>query len=393
MSIVIKGAKTFLDDNFSDYDILLENDRIVDIGKSLDGDEKVNAKGMLLIPGLIDPHVHFREPGLEYKEDFRTGTHAAIAGGFTTVMDMPNNKPPTTTFVRLKEKRKLAEKAVCDVRFHFGSTDSNFDEVRRVNPKSMKVYLGKTTGELFLRKSDSLKKHIESLHFESILFVHASGNGPEEQAINETIENINNVGRLSTELRKKFYIAHASCEQEIVKTKEHKGFVEVSPHHLFLSSKDAEKLGNKGTVYPELRSEERRKSLWRQLNSIDCIGTDHAPHTLEDKEQGAHGFPGLETALPLMLDAYNKKLLKLEYIIPRMTSIPAKIFGLTGLGEIKKGNIANLTLVDLKKEWKVKGEELQTKCKWSPFEGRILKGKANSVFYKGKLVFEDNQFR
>ncbi|HID72626.1 TPA: dihydroorotase, partial [Candidatus Micrarchaeota archaeon] len=322
-----------------------------------------------------------------------TGTRAAVAGGFTTVMDMPNNNPPTTTFVRLEEKKELAKKAVCDVHFHFGATDDNYPEVRKVNPKSMKVFLGLTTGEMYLRKPDSLEKHFENIYPESVLFFHANTPGPEEQSLSETQENIAKVGSLSDKYMRRFYIAHCSCGAEAAKAKEfERGNAEVAPHHLFLNSKDAEKLGAKGTVYPELRSEPLRKSLWKDFGHIDCIGSDHAPHTLEDKEEGAHGFPGLETTLSLMLDACHRKLLKLEDVIPMMSSRPAEIFGLEKVGEIKEGNFADITLVDLREEWTVKGEELETKCKWSPYEGKKLKGKVHSVFYRGRMIYEAGSF-
>ncbi len=392
-STVIKGAKVFIDGVFVSAEVLIEGRKIARIGKSLKGDKILDAKGLVLVPGLIDPHVHLREPGAEYKEDFRTGTRAAIAGGFTTVMDMPNNNPPTTTFARLEEKKELAKKAVCDVRFHFGGTDDNFAEVRKVNPASMKIYLGLTTGELYLRKTDSLIRHFENIYPESVLFFHASTHGPEEQSLSETLDNIKQIGSLSERFMRKFHIAHASSGNEITLTKAYgRGTVETAPHYLFLSSKDAEKLGKLGTVYPNLRSPEVRKSLWPKLEQADCISSDHAPHTLDDKEEGAHGFPGLETSLSLMLDACSRKLLPLEWVITRMSLNPARIFGLENLGEIAVGNTANLTLIDLKKEWTVKGEELETKCKWSPFEGKKLKGKVHSVFYNGKLVLEDGEF-
>jgi len=390
-TIVISGAKVFIEGKFVSCDVLIKGSKIAEIGKSLKGEKKVDGKGLLLLPGLVDPHVHLREPGAEYKEDFKTGSHAALAGGFTTIMDMPNNNPPTTTFIRLEEKKQLAKKAACDIRFHFGGTDDNFPEVRKVNPKSLKIYLGLTTGEFFLKRPDSLEKHFENIYPDSVLFFHASGNGPEEQALEETFANIDRVRKLSDQYMRKFHIAHASCGKEVELAKHsERATVEAAPHHLFLNSKDAKKLGSRGSVYPELRSEKLRKSLWKQFSNIDCIGSDHAPHTLEDKEEGAHGFPGLETTLSLMLDACSKKLLKLEDVIPMMSSRPAEIFALENVGEIKVGGFADLVLVDLKKEWTVKGEELQTKCKWSPYEGRKLKGKVHSVFYRGRLVYEDD---
>jgi len=192
---------------------------------------------------------------------------------------------------------------------------------------------------------------------------------------------------------RRIHLAHVSTSHEIHLFKKFaKATCEVAPHYLFLGSKDAQRLGSLGTVYPPLRSEQKRLLLWNALDRIDCIATDHAPHTIEDKDAGAHGFPGLETCLGLMLDAHNKGLLGIDWIIPRMAENPARIFNLSQKGKIAPGFDADLTLIDLKKEWVVKGNELFTKCAWSPFEGKKLKGKAVSVVYKGEMIFEEGQF-
>ncbi len=392
MSVAIKGGKIFYKGKFSELDILFNEGKIEQIGKNLKADEKYDAKGMLVLPGLIDPHVHLRDPGATEKEDFHTGTQAAVAGGFTTVMDMPNNPVPTTMVQRLNEKKNLArKKAVCNVLFHFGATDNNFQDIVMARPRSLKIYLGKTTGELYLRNPTSLEKHFENYdgHF---VFHSDSSSGNEEQQLDETCKNIEEVGKLSKRFGRQCHVAHASAGKVIELSKSSGLTVEVPPHYLFLDENDEKKLGYLGTVYPNLRSDKIRKTLWNKVKDADCIATDHAPHTLEDKKEGAHGFPGLETSLGMMLTAYHEKKLKLEWIMERMSEKPADIFGLSGIGRISEGNSADITILDLKKEWKVKGEELYTKCRWSPFEGKKIKGKAKSVFYKGKLIFDDFEF-
>ncbi len=392
MSIAIKGGKVFCKGGFSEVDILLSDGRIEKIARNLKGDENYNAKGLLVLPGLIDPHVHLREPGATEKEDFRTGTQAAVAGGFTTVMDMPNNPLPTTTVQRLREKVNLARrKALCSVLFHFGATDSNFEEIRNAHPRSLKIYLGKTTGELFLRNPTSLEKHFQN--YDGNFFFHADvSEGNEEQQIGETCKKIETIGRLSERYSRKSHIAHASTGKIVELSKSLGMTVETAPHYLFLDEKDAKKLGYRGTVYPSLRSDKIRKTLWNKIKEADCIATDHAPHTLEDKKNGAHGFPGLETSLAVMLGAYHSKKLKLEWIIERMSEKPADIFGLGSVGRITEGYSADIAILDLKKQWKVRGEDLYTKCKWSPFEGKKLKGKIKSVFCHGRLIFDGYDF-
>jgi len=393
MSVLIKGGKVFHKGVFSELDVLIEYGKIVSVGGSIGtADETYDAKDMLVLPGLVDPHVHLRDPGATAKEDFHTGTQAAVAGGFTTVMDMPNNPYPTVDLEALYEKASLAErKAVCEVRFHFGATDHNFEEIKRANPLSLKVYLGRTTGELQLTNPKSLEKHFGNYAGQFVF--HASGDGStENDQLEKTFGNIGKIGSLSIRYRRKSHIAHVSCGREVLISKSFGLTVETAPHYLFLNSSDAEKLGYRGTVYPNLRSEALRKSLWGKIDRVDCIATDHAPHTLEDKKNGAHGFPGLETSLALMLETYHTKQLTLEWIVKAMSEKPAALFGLDRTGKIEKGFHGNITVLDPKKEWTVKGEELYTKCRWSPFEGRKLKGKAKSVFYKGRLVFDDFRF-
>ncbi|MEM2909184.1 MAG: dihydroorotase [Candidatus Bilamarchaeaceae archaeon] len=390
--LVIKNGKVFFNGQFQELDIALEFGRIVKIARSINGEESYDAAGALVLPGLIDPHVHLREPGATYKEDFRTGTMAAVAGGFTTVIDMPNNPTPTTTAARLREKQELAsKKALCDVLFHFGATDNNFEEVKKAKPISMKIYLGKTTGELYLRDHASLERHFQNYSGQFVFHADAS-EGSEEMQFAATCANIETIGHLSKRYGRRAHIAHASSGM-IVDLSNNLGLtVEVAPHYLFLSKKDAERLGHLGTVYPNLRSEQHRKTLWGNIQRVHCIATDHAPHTIEDKKAGAHGFPGLETSLALMLQAYWERVLSLEWIVERMSSSPAGIFALESVGKLAEGFWGNIAILDLKKEWVVKGEELYTKCKWSPFERKMLKGKIRSVFYKGNLIFDDFSF-
>lgn len=394
MSLAIKNGKAFIGGAFVSKDVLIAGGKIAKIGTNLKGDENVDASGMLVLPGLIDPHVHLREPGDTYKEDFTTGSKAAIAGGFTTVIDMPNNQLPTITAERLKEKERLAKNASCDVLFHFGGTDDNFDEVRVANPRSLKLYLGKTTGELMLRDPSSMQKHFASFPKDRPVVLHACGHEKDEaKDLERAHSNIEAAVSAAKQLGRRIHIAHVSTENEILLAKKYRGCtVEVAPHHLFLSKKDMERLGPYGKVYPALRSEQKRIKLWSVLHMADCIATDHAPHTIEDKEAGAAGFPGLETSLALMLDACGKGLLDRIWVARAMSENVAEAFNLQDRGRLEIGCRGDVTIVDRKKSWKVDGGELQTKCRWSPFDGMRLKGKAETVILEGKIVYEDGQF-
>ena len=398
MSIVIKGGKAFIDGSFIQKDILIENEesgRITAIGSDLKGDERVDATGLLVLPGLIDPHVHLREPGDTHKEDFKTGTRAAIAGGFTTVMDMPNNRLPTVTKERLEEKVRLAkEKAICDVLFHFGGTDDNFEEVKKADPASLKLYLGMTTGALMLRDSRSLERHFAGFPKDRPIVLHACDHDTdEEKNLERTYATEENAIALAGKYERRIHLAHASTKKEITIAKKYgRCTVEVAPHYLFLSTKDAEQLGPLAKVYPPLKSEQKRIMLWSGLEMADCIATDHAPHTIEDKEAGAAGFPGLETSLALMFDACSRGLLDKIWVVERMSERVADAFGIKGKGRLKVGHTGDVTVVDSKEEWKVDGSELETKCRWSPFEGKTLKGRVRTVIKSGRLVYGNGGF-
>lgn len=394
MSLVIKGGTAFIDGKFTKKDILIEGSTIAAIGSDLQGDEIINAVDHLVLPGLIDPHVHFREPGNTYKEDFTTGSRAAIAGGFTTVMDMPNNSIPTVTKERLDEKKVLAKKALCDILFHFGGTDDNFDEVKKADPDSLKLYLGMTTGELILKNPFSLHRHFMNFPRDRQIVLHACDDSEDEKInLERTYANIENAVSLAMKRGRKIHLAHASTKKEVQIAKSYaRCTVEVAPHHLFMSTRDIERLGPLAKVFPALRTEQKRIGMWKALENVDCIATDHAPHTIEDKEDGAAGFPGLETSFSLMLSACHNGLIDKIWLVQRMSERVAEIFNIEKKGKLEKGYMGDVTIVDPKMEWTVDATELETKCKWSPFDGKVLKGRVRTVIKSGKLVYEENVF-
>lgn len=379
--MLIRNAQVYSGGKLGRMDILIEGRRIAEIGRIdrieyREEEDVLDAAGLVALPGLIDMHAHFREPGEEWKEDFLSGSRAALAGGFTLVYDMPNNSPkPTITKEALEEKKKLAKKALCEVRFHFGASGENFREVRRARPDSLKIYLGRTTGGLLIGEEDALR-HMENFPKGKPVFVHTDA-GMAASAVG-----------LARKARRKIHITHAPTLADVEAAKRYTlGSADCTPHHLFLDSGDAEKLGSRGLVKPELQAGEEVAALWSNLGKIEAIATDHAPQTLADKEKGAHGFPGLETALALFLDAHSRKRVPLGWIVSRLAENPARIMGLRGYGEIRKGYVANIVLVDLKREWVVRGSEFHSKSGWTPFEGRKLKGKVVKTICRGKLAF------
>ena len=339
----------------------------------------------LILPGLIDPHVHLRDPGQTNKEDFYTGTMAALAGGYTTIIDMPNNKTPITSLTTLNEKIKIAKKKiVCDVGFHFGSLGDNIDEFKKVQNKviGLKLYLSLTTGGFVIDKT-KLEKVFKAWPKEKVILVHAEDN------------MLDSVINLTRKLGNKIHVCHISTAddlKQIKKAKEEgiKISCGVTPHHLFLTEKDVKILGPFGMMKPPLRSKKDQDFLWKNLNYIDVVESDHAPHTIEGKKKvpAPFGVPGLETTLPLLLTAVSEKKLTIDDVIRLCHTNPAKIFNTRDFDD---SNHRNTVEVDLSQKYTIENKNLISKCKWTPFEGMKVRGRVERVFLRGNKVFENGK--
>lgn len=349
------------------------------------------------MPGLIDPHVHLRDPGLTHKEDFYTGTCAALAGGFTTILDMPNNKIPITTTQRLNEKIKIAKnKIVCDVGFYFGSLGDNFSEFKKARNKvfGLKLYLNQTTGNFLIDKekletifiawqkiSNTIVLHSTKVYKRMPILVHA-----EDKMLDTVINSVKKLGN-------KVHVCHIATIfdlRQIIKAKEQglKITCGITPHHLFLTENDVKRLGPFGKMKPPLQSKKDQNFLWKNLKFIDVVESDHAPHTIEEKGESGEvsplGVPGLETTLPLLLTAVSKKRLTVDDIICLCYKNPAKIFGI-------KTDPKTKIEIDIHKSYIINHKSLFTKCGWSPFAGMKAKGKVERVFIRGEKVFENGK--
>jgi dihydroorotase-like cyclic amidohydrolase len=334
---------------------------------------------MITLPGLIDSHVHLRDPEQTEKEDFFTGTSAALAGGFTMVVDMPNNLTPITTSERLTNKQQIAEKQiVCDIGLHFGTLGENFNEFPKVQNDvlGLKVYLNQTTGN-YIVDEEVFKKICAAWPVGKPILVHA------EEDILESVLIIGN------EHKQHIHVCHVSSQTElrIILYAKEKGWnvtCGVTAHHLFLTENDAKKLGPYGKMKPSLKSQKDIDFLWRNMKYIDLMESDHAPHTLEEKESDnpPFGVPGLETTLPLLLTAMNEGRITKDEIIEKCYTSPKNIFHLP---DQEQTNVE----VDENEEWTITNENLFTKCKWTPFNGWKVKGKVKRVTLRGTKVFED----
>lgn len=331
----------------------------------------------IILPGLVDIHVHLRDPGQTQKEDILSGTSAALAGGFTTVVDMPNNAEPIFTVERLKQKIDIArQKAVCDIGFYFGSQGDNLDQFIDASKLAcgLKLYLNQTTGNYLLDPAN-LQKIYKAWPADSPVLLHA-----EEDVIDTVISSLKG-------LQRPIHVCHMPSRQILEKIIEAKRAdlpvtCGVTPHHLFLNDQDANRLGVYGQMKPSLKPQSDVDFLWEHLDDIDLFESDHAPHTHEEKEEGAFGVPGLETTLPLLLTAERGGKITREQIIDKCYTFPNQLLGL------KSDETTNIEVS--MEEYEIQNENLHTRCGWSPFAGRKVVGKVQKVTLRGEVVYEQS---
>ncbi|MBP6880087.1 amidohydrolase family protein [Candidatus Saccharibacteria bacterium] len=331
---------------------------------------------MIKLPGLIDVHVHLREPGQNEKEDLASGTAAALAGGFTTVLDMPNTSKPITTIERLDEKRNLGEqKALSNIGFYYGSLGDNLDTFEEASQKAvaLKLYLNITTGGYVL-DLNKLAEIYERWPKDKPIVLHT-----EESTIDLAIQSLDISNR-------HIHVAHMPSQEILTKIMRAKDIGRnvtcgVTPHHLFLNEEDGERIGAFAQMKPSLKSRNNVSFLWDNLDAIDLIESDHAPHTQADKKAGAFGIPGLESTLPLLLQAEQENRLSRKKLLDLTYNIPAKLFNL---------EVNDETYIEISEEsyhYSTKGS--QSKAKWSPFEGRQVFGRVRNIVLNNEIVMQD----
>ncbi len=338
---------------------------------------------MLRLPGLIDPHVHMREPGATHKEDWMSGTAAALAGGFTMVLAMPNTMPPVCDAETLSLALNLAgQKAHCDYAQFVGAGEENAALLPALVSRAagLKLYLDQTYGPLRLTDQTVWRRHFECWPNDKLLCIHAEG------------ETLAAALKLAEEMKRPIHFCHVSQKDEIllIRAAKERGAavtVEVTPHHLFLTETDIPAIGSgRSEVRPRLASLADQQALWDNLEAIDCFASDHAPHTLAEKDglTPPPGFPGLETALPLYLSAIESGYLTLDQLIARCHTNPKLIFNLPDQPE-------TWVEVDENAVWRIRGADLHSRAGWTPFEGRQVQGRVTRVVLRGREVFNDDQ--
>ncbi len=341
-------------------------------------------KGIRRLPGLVDVHVHLRVPGGEHKEDFRSGSTAAVAGGFTTILGMPNTHPPLVSYERWRAAQQRADReALCKVYLYAGASADHLNELPALGRSAvgLKIYLDQTYGPLCVNDLATLLTLFRRWPHEKPIAMHAEGVGI---ALG--------IG-LAAVFERSVHFCHVSRKAEILLIAQAKArglpvTCEVTPHHLFLTEDDLSHLGPRGDMRPTLASREDVAALWEHIDStIDCIATDHAPHTLEEKlsaEDPPPGVPGLETALPLMMTAVDEGRLSWERLVALMSENPRRIFGFPEQPH-------SWVEVDPQVAYEVTDAALRTKCGWTPFAGRRVRGRITRVILRGRSVFEDGE--
>ena len=338
---------------------------------------------LLNLPGFVDVHVHLREPGGEQKEDFETGTRAAIAGGYTQILDMPNNIPPTVDQKSIDDKIKRAHGRIyCDLGFNLGATAKSTKYFPKIYKKvfGLKIYMSKTTGPIIVTEQKDWDLIFKTWQSALPIMIHAQG-----ELVEEAIS-------LAKKFKKRIYICHTTGDQlsAIFKAQKEglKITTEVCPHHLFLTEGDVKRLGTLGIMKPPLGTKSDQKKLWENIDKIDMISTDHAPHTREEKKNQTEpkfDVPGLETTLPLMLTAVEKGLINIDQLTKMLCTNPRKIFHLP---DQPKTSIT----IDTTKTYKITNEGLFTKCGWTPFVGLKGRGVVTNVVIRGQTVFGKGKF-
>jgi len=421
-TILIKNANIVNEGSIFNGDILIEGEYIKEINDSISAKssdvEVFDAEGKYLLPGAIDDQVHFREPGLTHKANIEIESKAAIAGGITSFIEMPNTNPQTTTVEKLEEKFAIASKtSFANYSFMFGGTNDNLEEILKVDSKTvagLKLFLGSSTGNMLVDNPEVLEKIFKST--DMVISVHCEDEGTiygdiipvKYNSIIRSEEDCYLSSSKAIELAKKtgarLHVFHLSTGKETklfsnkIPLKDKKITAEVCIHHLWFSDEDYDDKGTHIKWNPAVKTKKDRTELWKALldDRIDVIATDHAPHTIEEKDNpytsAPSGGPLVQHALPAILEMYHRGKISVEKIVEKMCHNPAILFQVEKRGYIKEGYFADLVLVDLNNPWTVTKDNILYKCGWSPFEGTTFKSRITHTFLNGNLVYQNSKF-
>jgi dihydroorotase len=414
--------------NINIVDGIIKKIYSVNDSPKLNPDKVIDAEGKYLFPGIIDDQVHFREPGLTHKAEIYTESKAAVAGGITSFMEMPNTKPQATTIEVLEEKYKIASKeSLANYSFYLGATNENIDEIKKLNPKAicgLKVFMGSSTGNMLVDDETALSQIFKDSPV--LIATHCE----DEKTIIENTEKYKKeygedlpikyhplirseeacyisssfAVKLAKKYNSRLHILHLSTAKELelfdnsIPSKDKRITAEVCVHHLWFSEEDYDKYGTRIKWNPAIKTKSDRDALLEGLktNKIDVIATDHAPHTIEEKDntyfKAPSGGPLVQHSLVAMLELYHQSKISLIEIVNKMCHTPADIFQVAKRGYVKEGYFADLVLVDLNDPWTATDKNSLYKCKWSPFSGQSFQSKITHTIINGNIVYENGVF-
>ena len=420
-SLIIKNGSCYIDGKLTQTDIGLSGNKIKKIGKiELNSSKVYDATDKVVLPGIIDTQTHFRELGSTDVEDLESGSRAAVLGGVTSLFEMPNTNPPTSNLVEFDKKLQLAKNRMhSNYAFYFGATPENTEQLSKLKDVEgccgVKLFAGSSTGKLLVDKEADIEKVISSS--DRVVSIHSEDeeilnlrkkfikegdvhSHPEWRNTECAISSTRRVVKIAERYNKKIHVLHVTTKEEVDFLAMHKKNVtfEITPQHLTLYAPDCyDKLGTYAQMNPPLRTKEHYDRLWVAIknNIVDVLGSDHAPHSKENKNKNypntPSGMPGVQTIFPIMLDHVNNGKLTLEQLIKLMCENPCKIFGIKNKGYLKEGYDADLTIADMDKEVTIKDEMIASKCGWTPFNNHKVKGFPVGTIVNGNLVMSDGK--
>ena len=420
-SLMIKNGSCYIDGKLTRTDIGLSGNKIKKIGKiELNSSKVYDATDKIVLPGIIDTQVHFREPGSTDAEDLESGSRAAVLGGVTALFEMPNTNPPTSNLVEFDKKLQAAKNRMhTNYAFYFGATPDNTDQLAKLKDVEgccgVKLFAGSSTGNLLVDKEADIEKVISSS--DRIVSIHSEDEDiiklrkkfikkgdvhshAEWRNVEVAMSSTRRVVKIAERYNNKIHVLHVTTRDEVDFLAMHKKNVtfETTPQHLTMYAPDCyDKLGTYAQMNPPLRTKEHYDRLWVAIknNIVDVLGSDHAPHLKENKDKeypnSPSGMPGVQTIFPVMLDHVNNGKLTLQQLINLMCENPCKIFGIKNKGYLKEGYDADLTIADMNKEVVIKNEMIASKCGWTPFNNHKVKGFPVATIVNGHLVMSDGK--
>lgn len=423
--LILRDAVVMTPSGREEIDVGIRGERIAALGDlgSASSEKILRLPGLVVLPGVIDSQVHFREPGYIHKEDLETGTEAALLGGVTTVFEMPNTNPPTVSATELKDKLARAHgRAHTDVAFFVGATADNVDELPKLERMrgcaGVKVFMGSSTGNLLVEDDATLERVLAATRRR--VAVHAeheprlrTRKRKAEQAAHPSAHPVwrdwetaltatKRLLSIAEKTSRCVHVLHVTTAEEMDLLAKHRDLatVEVTPQHLTLTAPECyERLGTFAQMNPPIREAKHQEALWKAVREglVDVIGSDHAPHTVDEKQRpypsSPSGMPGVQTLVPLMLDHVHKGRLTLERFVDLTSAGPARIYHISGKGRVAVGYDADLTVVDLKMEQRIEKSWLASRCGWSPFEGMKVTGWPRLTILRGRVVMREGQAR